>query len=291
MSILTFILIIFSALLHSIWNLAAKTKHSVYTFSFCTALGGVLLWLPLMIAIVVYAPQHSPSTWSQEAWIYGIISAFLHTIYYVALLHGYSVAPLSVVYPVARGSGSLLSAALAVAFFGERLTRLAVCGIFLILLGILLLPPRIGLDEGRAETLRGIWWGLIIGTSIALYTMVDAHSVKHLGTFPFTFDYVTCALRVLLLLPLMGIHELPLAESWQKDRKPILAVAVLSSVSYIMLLSAVRLAPLSRVAPAREISMLFGTFFGGSILKEGHMVRRMCGAAMIAVGVIILAGS
>ena len=291
MSILTFSLIILSALLHSIWNLAAKTKHSIYAFSFSTALGETLLWSPLIFYIIFYTPEYSPATWSQEAWIWGIVSAFIHTIYYVVLLHGYSVAPLSVVYPVARGSGSLLSALLAVSFFGEHISPLAVCGIVLIVLGIWFLPPRSQHQESRTETLRGTWWGLLIGASIAAYTMVDAHSVKHLGTFPFTFDYMTCVLRVFMMLPLMKFHEITLAESWTKDRKPILVVAILSSVSYIMLLTAVQMAPLSRVAPAREISMLFGTFFGGSILKEGHMTRRMCGAAMIAVGVILLTGS
>ena len=68
-----------------------------------------------------------------------------------------------------------------------------------------------------------------------------------------------------------------------------LAVAVLGPASYVMVLYAMRLAPLSHVAPARELSMLFAALAGGSLLGEGDRALRLLGAAFIALGVMGLA--
>ena len=52
-----------------------------------------------------------------------------------------------------------------------------------------------------------------------------------------------------------------------------------------------RIAPLSKVAPAREVSMLFAAIFAGRFLREGDTRRRISGAALIAVGVVAIAAS
>jgi drug/metabolite transporter (DMT)-like permease len=56
-----------------------------------------------------------------------------------------------------------------------------------------------------------------------------------------------------------------------------------------MVLYAVRMAPLSHVAPAREVSMLFAALAGGTLLGEGDRRLRLLGAACIAAGVAGLA--
>jgi drug/metabolite transporter (DMT)-like permease len=70
--------------------------------------------------------------------------------------------------------------------------------------------------------------------------------------------------------------------------KPALAVALLSPAAYILVLYAVTLAPLSHVAPARELSMLFAALIGGRLLGEGDRALRLAGAACIAAGVVLL---
>jgi drug/metabolite transporter (DMT)-like permease len=54
-------------------------------------------------------------------------------------------------------------------------------------------------------------------------------------------------------------------------------------------LYAVTMAPLSHVAPAREVSMLFAALIGGRLLGEGHRALRLAGALLIALGVMALA--
>jgi len=54
-------------------------------------------------------------------------------------------------------------------------------------------------------------------------------------------------------------------------------------------LYAMQQAPLSHVAPAREVSMLFAALIGGHLLGEGDRVARIFGALCIAAGVTALA--
>jgi uncharacterized membrane protein len=47
-------------------------------------------------------------------------------------------------------------------------------------------------------------------------------------------------------------------------------------------------APMSHVAPAREVSMLFAALIGGHLLREGDRAARIAGAVCIAAGVTAL---
>jgi drug/metabolite transporter (DMT)-like permease len=71
--------------------------------------------------------------------------------------------------------------------------------------------------------------------------------------------------------------------------KEALGIAVLTPAGYILVLFAMRIAPVSRVAPMREMSMMIGAYFGARFLGEGHAARRVLGSAMIAAGVAGLA--
>ena len=65
------------------------------------------------------------------------------------------------------------------------------------------------------------------------------------------------------------------------------AVAFITTL--LLVLYAVQQAPLSHVAPAREVSMLFAALIGGHLLGEGDRVARILGALCIAAGVTALA--
>jgi drug/metabolite transporter (DMT)-like permease len=71
--------------------------------------------------------------------------------------------------------------------------------------------------------------------------------------------------------------------------KPVIVVSVLGPLGYILVLFAMRLAPVSHVAPARELSTLVGAYFGSRLLQESSGPWRIAGAALIVAGVISLA--
>jgi uncharacterized membrane protein len=76
---------------------------------------------------------------------------------------------------------------------------------------------------------------------------------------------------------------------WLAQWKYAAVVGIVSPVSYVLVLFAMQTAPLSHVAPAREVSMLFAALMGGQLLGEGDRVARLIGAECIGLGVMALA--
>jgi len=56
----------------------------------------------------------------------------------------------------------------------------------------------------------------------------------------------------------------------------------------MLVLWAMTIAPLSLVAPAREISILLGVIAGAKLLREGQMLARLGAAALMLAGIVIL---
>lgn len=288
MSTPALLLVLIAALIHASWNLAAKKCGGGVVFALATGIVTTVLWLPVVATVLYYSPESSPTTWTGSAWTTVLVSAAIHAVYFVVLLHGYRVAPLSVVYPIARGTGPLLSSFGAVLLFDELVTASSVTGIVLIVAGVFLLAwqrPVVGAEQSIGS---GIVWGFITGLTIALYTLVDGYAIKVEQLNPVIYDYLGSVLRVLILLPFVINKTAELKQTFQLHKKGIVIIAVLAPLAYILVLSAIQLAPLSRVAPVREVSMLFGAFFGGKFLKEGSLTQRMAAAALIAAGILLL---
>ena len=60
---------------------------------------------------------------------------------------------------------------------------------------------------------------------------------------------------------------------------------MLTPLAYILVLYAMRIAPVSHIAPAREMSMMIGAYFGTKLLHEGNAKQRIFGSVLIASGV------
>jgi uncharacterized membrane protein len=60
-------------------------------------------------------------------------------------------------------------------------------------------------------------------------------------------------------------------------------------LSYILVLTAIDMgAPLSLVAPAREMSMMVGAMFGMVLLREPVNAWRIAGCLTLVLGVVLL---
>lgn len=291
MPTLAFVLVLAAALCHASWNLIAKRNGGGNEFVLISAILVGLVWGPLAL----WQGWDTVPRFGAVEWAALAGSTVLHIVYFSSLLHGYRVSDLTVVYPVARGSGPLLSTAGAVLLLDETLSltgglgALAVVGgVFLIAGGPALLRQAHEPDH-RARVLRGLRWGGITGACIAGYTVLDGYAVKILLISPIVLDYLGNVLRIPVMLPVALRDRPAFRAAWRRQWKAALAVAVLGPASYVMVLYAMRIAPLSHVAPARELSMLFAALAGGSLLGEGDRTLRLLGAACIAVGVMGLA--
>lgn len=280
-------LVLFAAFLHAGWNLAVKRSgESGPAFIWAAALASTILWGPL--ALGLHAGE--VASLGLKAWLCVAASALIHVFYFLLLLHAYRVADLSVVYPVARGSGPLLASLLAIAWLGESLGPWAAVGLAMIVAGTFTIAGGPSLVRGtRApRVVAGIGWGALTGLTVAAYTINDGYAVRTLGVPPLLFDWLGIAGRALLLAPFVLLARGELVQTVQRSWRTIAIVALLSPAAYILALQAMTLAPVSRVAPARELSMLVATLFGARLLGEPDMWRRLAGAALIASGVAAL---
>jgi drug/metabolite transporter (DMT)-like permease len=282
-----------AALLHALWNIAAKRAGGDVRFAFLSAVMVVVLWFPLALWIGVRELHN----WGWPQWLAVAASAVVHTVYFLTLLKGYRQADLTVVYPIARGSAPLVTVACAVLLLGETLSLfglagvLAVCGgVFLIAGGPRLLVRHESVDPAaHARTRAGVAWGAATGVLIAGYSVIDAYAVKVLLIGPILLDYVGNLMRLPILAPLVWQHPQGLRPVWGAFWKPALVVAVMGPLGYVLVLYALSFAPLSHVAPARELSTLLAALIGGKLLGEGDRALRVAGAACIALGIAALA--
>jgi drug/metabolite transporter (DMT)-like permease len=284
-------LVVLAGLIHAVWNIAAKQAGGDARFACFTALVLMVFWAP----VGLWLGWHQVPAWGWNEWALIAASGALHVVYYVVLLRGYRKADLTVVYPLARGSGPLLSSIAAVVLLGEQLTLVSACGIAAVVLGVFQIAGgqtlfRQAHDPARrARILVGLRYGLLTGLFIASYTVVDGYGVKVLMLSPILIDYFGNLVRVIVLAPTI-LRDRPAAwQLWRLQWKHAVFIGIVSPVSYVFVLYAMQVAPLSHVAPAREVSMLFAALLGGHLLREGDRLSRFLGATFIALGVMALA--
>lgn len=274
-----------SAFLHAAWNLLAKR-----------AAGGVeFVWLVSLLVTACYAPVLAVYVWFQrpeftlQHALLALGSAAIHVCYFVSLQRGYRAGDLSLVYPLARGTGPALATALAVIFLGESPGLQALLGTLLVVLSVFVLAGGGGSRQSGAGSRRAVLYGLATGGFISLYTTWDGYAVGHVGAAPLVFMLASEAFRALFLAPIALRNRPELARIWRQAKWPTLGVALLSPLAYVMVLTALQFTPISLVAPTREISILIGTVLGARLLAEGHLRRRLLGALGMVAGVTLLA--
>jgi drug/metabolite transporter (DMT)-like permease len=284
-------LVLLGALIHALWNIAAKKAGGDARFTFFAGAVMFVFWSPLCI----WLGWHVVPTWGGKEWALIAASGFVHWVYFYCLLTGYRKSDLTVVYPIARGSGPLLSSSVAVMLFGEQLSALGALGIAGVVLGVFLIAGGLALfkqahdPHKKARIQAGVFWGLLTGTLIALYTVMDAWAIKVMAISPILFDY-WCNILRLPYAAVPVLRNLPEAKRlWALQWRAAAIVGVFSPVAYVLVLYAIQMAPVSHVAPAREVSMLFAALIGGHLLGEGDRWMRVAGAALIALGVAALA--
>ena len=277
-------LVLAAAVIHATWNLLAKRVGGGIAFVWLFGSLTTIIYAPFAAATILLARPHIGPV--QLVFMAG--TAVLHLGYFLMLQNGYRTGDLSLVYPLARGSGPVLSVGAAIILLGERPTPVAMAGALLIGVGIFLLAGNPA-SLGHAGARRAVGFALVTGALIAAYTLWDKRAVSVLGIPPILLDWSGNLGRALLLTPGALARRDEVRALWLGHRREVVLVAVLTPMAYILVLTAMVFTPVSYVAPAREISILVGTAMGSRLLAEGDAPRRLTAATAIVVGVAALA--
>ena len=289
MTFLSLGLVVLAALIHATWNLLAKrAAHAGVAFVFAYNLVAGIAYAPWVAWILL----SDGMAWSLPVAGVILLSALIHLAYSLCLQRGYQVADLSVVYPIARGTGPMLASVGAVVLLGEAISAPGLAGLLLVVAGIGLIATQGRLAAFRsAEAHRGVRWGVGTGALIAAYTVVDGWAVKRLGVLPVVLDWLSNTLRFFFLLPVILRDPRGNMARMRGHWRLAIAVGLLSPASYILVLTALRMgAPVHVVAPTREMSMMAGALFGMIFLGEAVGRWRLAGCLLLVVGVVLLSG-
>ena len=278
-----------AALAHATWNIAMKRAGTSGTpFIAATLLVGVIALAPFGVVSLATEPP-AQDGWYVVALVAG--SATLQLAYFLLLQRGYRLADVGVVYPVARGVGPLLSVVAAILLLGERPGPIALAGALLVVTGVVVIglagARRASLDAGRR--VRGIRYGAAVGVVIAAYTLWDAAAVTLAGLAPVGYYWASMVVQLLVLGAIALRAPATAAETARAHPIAAVLVGVLSPLAYIAVLFAYQLAPVTIVAPAREVSVVLIALAGWMLFREPHPVRRILGSIVVIGGVALLA--
>jgi drug/metabolite transporter (DMT)-like permease len=279
-------LVILAAFSHATWNLFTKQSRNHPAFLWWTGLVGAALFLP---AVAWSRPGWA---WPTTTWAGVALAAVVRAAYFAALASAYARGDLSQVYPLARGVAPLLVPPAAILLLGERPTGTGSLGVLTVGLGVYVLHlPHFArtawLAPFRALRTAPARWAMLTGGLTTVYSILDAWNVRR-GIPLLFYAWATIPLAALLLTPWVWRTPATCVAERRAAGFRIPVVALLMTGGYLQILLAVRIAPVSYVAPARELSIVFGTLLGVTVLRERHPAPRLAGAALILAGVLLL---
>jgi uncharacterized membrane protein len=273
-----FVLVIVSALLHAMWNFTTKKVSG--------NLG--VLYLGMAIASLVLLPFAVGSLLSSGlvpiGYVFIIATGAIHAFYFLFLSRAYAHGSISVVYPVARGSGVVGTAALALLFLQEEISMAGACGIICTSLGILF----IGLSRGtRMDDKRALLYALLVGLTMIAYSIVDKMAVTYVH--PLIYILGLFMLSMLFLTPHVVMNRRDeLVRAWKEYKKYSVIIGLGSAVGYLMILFVFQMARVSYVVAVREVSVAIGAVLGMVYLGEVCSRRKILGIALITAGLILI---
>jgi drug/metabolite transporter (DMT)-like permease len=273
-----FTAVLAAAACHAGWNALLKLRVAPVVATVLVAVAAGALVLPLLPLTPLPAAA---------AWPYLVASAIIHVAYFVTLAEAYRWGDLSQVYPIARGTAPLLTAALASLWLNEALGAFGWAGIVVLAAGILLLTFK-GARRPERLDYRAVAFAFATSLTITAYTLIDGIGARRAES--------ALAYTVWLFIGdgiMMAIYGwLRIGPALVKDFRahwPIAtAGAALSTAAYAIVIWAMTVAPIALVAALRETSVLFAALFGTLLLREPVLPVRLLAALLVVTGALLL---
>ncbi|OXL82113.1 hypothetical protein BCV73_02720 [Paenibacillus sp. SSG-1] len=282
MLLLPIVLVIASGMAHAVWSMFTKRSRSKSVFLWSIMMVATILLLPVLITELWKNPMNAAS--------YGLLllSMLLQAVYSWLLSKTYELGDLSQIYPIMRGTSTLLVPVIGVLFLNESLSVFGWLGILCMLGGFAVLSG-IGSNSRsggqQAQGLKPVLMALCVGLCTTCYVFVDKLNLEHVS--PIALLEVTNIGFVLGLTPAV-IASRKIVEEWKANKTTLLLGAILNPGSYLLFLFAMSQAPMAHISPLREIGTIFATFLGVLLLKEQQGLRRMLCSVVIFGGIVLI---
>jgi drug/metabolite transporter (DMT)-like permease len=273
-----FLAVLFAAACHAGWNALIKVGLDPLSTTTLISIGSGLVALILL-------PFVGLPAWGAWPWL--AASVAIHLIYFASLIESYRTGDLGQVYPIARGSAPLMTAAATTVIVGERLSLVGWTGILALVAGVLLLSARGGRDLAIVDR-RAIGFALFTAITVCGYSVVDGIGARASAN-PNAYSVCLFIGIALVMVPYAlyrdGRDVMPAMHLyWRRG----LAGGALQFLSYGIAIWAMTIVPIAVVAALRETSVLFGAAIAVVLLKEPLRAVRIVAALMIVCGLILI---
>lgn len=285
MSTELFLFVLLSAVLHATWNFVARRNAGDLTVFWWSLWISCLLLLPFVGGLA--AGQGIPEfiAMLESGWVYVLATGIIHAFYFLLLARAYQHGEISLVYPIARGSGIGLTGFLGWLLLGESLTPFGVAGIALICVGIMAMGLSVLRSAKGAR--HGFVSALGVGATIVSYSLVDKVGVGIIH--PVVYIFGMFMLSGALVTPLVvardrGRLRRKLAETWRAAT----LIGVGSTAAYLMILFAMTVGQVGYIVALREFAVVLGAVLGFVFLKERVTPMKVGAVLVIVAGLVCI---
>ncbi len=285
MSSLAIILVLIAAVLHAVWNFLAKGAQDSSAF----------MWWGITVGALWYGAIIGAQFWlglPSEIWLGYAFSLTAEVGYVIFINRGYANGDLSQVYPIARGAPPMFIALWSALFLGERLPWLGYAGIAVLIVGIYLasLPALADLGQPlRALSHRPAQWAALAAVCVSIYSTIDKLNVAHVA--PLVYNWWVYAGIAVAYAPFVwrGARRAVMAREIKTNGRRIALGSLATVGSYLLALTGMSMTAASYVGAVRATSVVIGAVLGWLWLKESFGPVRVFAAALMVVGLLMVA--
>jgi drug/metabolite transporter (DMT)-like permease len=286
-----YLLVLLATVGHAYWNYLLKRAGGGQLFTGLSKIGEVVLFLPAFLLFGWRdAASHGP-----QLWPLAIVGAALTLMNYAMLAKAYARADLSFVYPISRGAILLFVPLLGFLVFGERLNDVGTIAVISILLGIIVMQLRAlswsAVCDLGAHIVKSsaTLFAVVAAAAAAGYTIWDKRSVNAIAPFTYFYSYTAIVGAAYGAYIVRTYEPEAIRAEWQRNAWPIVQVAFLNTITYLLILFALRDGKSSYVVAIRQLSVAFGALLGWRLLGETIGPAKRAGIILIVAGAILVA--
>lgn len=273
--------VIASAMTHAYWNLLLKRAGGGYVLvALSKAIEAVML-----VPVLFLAYREWPHLLA--GWFYPVGGALLIGINYAMTTSAYRRGELSLAYPIARGAVLLFLPPLSFLVFGERIDWLGALALSMIV-GALVILPLPEFDWRSIGELAASWrrpemlFAWVAALSSAGYTLCAVQAIRLLTPLTYFAAYTVIVGGVCAAL--LAVQQRRPNGVCQVHWGTATQIAIFNTISYVLMLYALRTEHSSYVTGVRQLGIAIGALLGWRLLGERVTLPRGVGIVLLIAG-------
>ena len=275
-------LVLLSAVLHASWNFAVRRAAGDLLVVWLGWLAATLLYTPFALWLIWNRPDVIRLTPEVAGYVIG--TGLVHALYTYLLARAYERGELSVVYPIARGTGVGATSLVAFFFLEEPISRLGAVGVTLVVAGVFAMSRP---GENRGPRPAGFGSAIAVGATIAIYTLIDNAAVDEIP--PLLYIWLLYVFMSAFTWPLVRARREPsMVDYTRQNLVSILLIGPGSLLTYLIILFAFRMEQVSYVVAVREVAVVIGAAIGIVVLGERFTLAKAVAIAGITAGLLCI---